>query len=39
MLDSVAAPDSDMAHIPGGTFGVFLVGHGREPSADAAATT
>jgi eukaryotic-like serine/threonine-protein kinase len=26
MLDSVAAPDSDMAHIPGGTFGVFLVG-------------
>ena len=25
-LDSVAAPDSDMAHIPGGTFGVFLVG-------------
>jgi len=26
MLDSVTAPDSDMAHIPGGTFGVFLVG-------------
>ena len=26
MLDSVAAPDSEMAHIPGGTFGVFLVG-------------
>src|SRR5688500_9839669 len=26
MLDSVSAPDSDMAHIPGGTFGVFLVG-------------
>ena len=26
MLDSAAAPDSDMAHIPGGTFGVFLVG-------------
>ena len=26
MLDSVASPDSDMAHIPGGTFGVFLVG-------------
>src|SRR5215207_4754382 len=26
MLDSAAAPDSNMAHIPGGTFGVFLVG-------------
>jgi eukaryotic-like serine/threonine-protein kinase len=26
MLDSVTAPDSDMVHIPGGTFGVFLVG-------------
>jgi eukaryotic-like serine/threonine-protein kinase len=26
MLDSLTAPDSDMAHIPGGTFGVFLVG-------------
>src|SRR5687768_805865 len=26
MLDSAAAPDSDMVHIPGGTFGVFLVG-------------
>jgi dienelactone hydrolase len=26
VLDSVTAPDSDMAHIPGGTFGVFLVG-------------
>jgi dienelactone hydrolase len=26
MLDSVAGPDSEMAHIPGGTFGVFLVG-------------
>jgi predicted esterase len=26
MLDSVTAPDSDMAHVPGGSFGVFLVG-------------
>ena len=26
MLDSITAPDSDMVHIPGGTFGVFLVG-------------
>jgi predicted esterase len=26
MLDSVSAPDSDMVHIPGGKFGVFLVG-------------
>ena len=26
LLDSVTAPDSDMVHIPGGTFGVFLVG-------------
>jgi eukaryotic-like serine/threonine-protein kinase len=26
VLDSTSAPDSDMAHIPGGTFGVFLVG-------------
>ena len=26
MLDAVTAPDSDMAHIAGGRFGVFLVG-------------
>jgi predicted esterase len=26
MLDSVTAPDSDMVHIAGGKFGVFLVG-------------
>ena len=26
MLDSTAAPDSDMAHIPGGTFGCFSSG-------------
>src|SRR5215218_5909888 len=26
MMDSAAAPDSDMAHIPGGKWGPFLVG-------------
>jgi len=31
VLDSAAAPDSDMAHIPGGTFGAFLVGLDRLP--------
>ena len=31
VLDSAAAPDSDMVHVPGGTFGVFLVG--TDPNA------
>lgn len=26
VLDSITAPDSDMVHVPGGTFGAFLVG-------------
>lgn len=32
ILDSVGAPNADMAHVPGGTFGAFLVGLDAIPS-------